>query len=574
MSKVFPGKYVGKKGAEERIFHKLRSLHSDNWCFIHSVDIARHSEKVSGEIDFVAISRSAIFTLEVKGGRISRASGAWTANGKQMEESPIKQAKDNYHALRRFLKKTAFSKLPGGHCCVWPDSEFTTSSIEWHPFSIIDKHGIDDMLKSLQAAETGFRNEAERLGRATPTLSEQSFMDLCRLIQPDIAEDISAGRRIQKDRDALIKLNPSQAQVLNRFWDNPRIVVNGPAGSGKTLVAYEACKRLLREYPHWKGAFACQSIYLAKDIQLQAWKDGLSERLEVLCQETMLPFYMRKALGIDLSASHEEGLLNMNIPSYPTDPSSLNELDSTRLLDFVVVDEGQDIKNNIALLTFLNACMKRGLARCRLLWFQDDKQGIAAKLANGNSRKLYVDIPAHDVLKNCSIQNLDPINYRNPPQIAEKAEALIGIQTQHEFAANFDKQVTSIASDDPVESLGRVIMQLERQSVQDKDIVVVSVTGKSSEILAQGIKAGGKNLVYESDIFDRETGHIHPSGKIRWSRLIDVKGREFPIVILIDLPDFKDDFDKYLMYVALTRANSAIYALGTQAQLESANLTP
>ena len=573
MGKVFPRKYIGKKGAEERVFHKLLSLHSDNWHFFHSVDIARHPEKVSGEIDFVAISRSALLTLEVKGGRIARTNGVWHANGKEMDESPIKQAKDNYHALRRFLKKNGFSKLPGGHCCVWPDSEFKTSSIEWHPSSIIDKHGVDDILGSLQSAERHFRDEAERLGRETPTLPEQSFIELCQLIQPDVVADISADKKIQADRETLIELSHSQYKILDRIFDNPRLVVSGPAGSGKTLIAYEACKRLLRQNPHWKGAFACQSIYLAKDIQLRVWKDGIDDRLEVLCQDTMFPFYTRNARGTDLSDQPGGSILNIKIPGYAVDPSSLQEIDSTKLLDFVVVDEGQDIKNNLALLTLLNACTKRGLAKCRLLWFQDPNQAIAEKLSSGNSRKLYVDILEHDVLKDCFKYNLDPINYRNPTQIAEKAEKLLGIHTEHRFNGNFDRQITKMISDNPVEVLGRLIMQLERESVQDKDIVVVSVTGKSSAILAQAVKIGGKYLAYESDVYDRETGHMHPCGHVRWSRLLDVKGREFPVVILIDLPDFRDTFDKYFMYVALTRANSAVIAIGTQEQLESANLT-
>lgn len=572
MAKVFPAKYVGKKGAEERVFHKLLSLHSDNWHFFHSVDIARHPEKVSGEIDFVAVSRSALITLEVKGGRITRTNGIWHANGREMDESPIKQAKDNYHALRRFLKKNGFSKLPGGHCCVWPDSEFKTSSIEWHSSSIIDKHGFDELLRSLESAERHFREEAARLGRETPTLTEQSFIDIYELIHPDVVADISADKRIQADRKTLIELSLSQSRLLDRIFDNPRLVISGPAGCGKTLIAYEACKRLLRQNPHWRGAFACQSYYLAKDIQLQVWKDGISDRLEVLCQDTMFSFYARNALGIDLG-DHPGEILEIKPPGYAEVPSSLPGIDSSKLLDFVVVDEGQDIKHNLALLTFLNACTKRGLAKCRLLWFQDPNQAIAEKLSSGNTRKLYVDILEHDVLKDCFNYNLDPINYRNPTQIAEKADKLLGIHTEHSFSGNFDRQITTIVSDNPVEVLGRVIMELERESVQDSDIIVVSVTGKSSSILDQTVKIGGKNFGYESDIYNRETGHIPPTGHVRWSRLIDVKGREFPVVILIDLPDFRDKFDKYFMYVALTRANSAVIAIGTQEQLESANLT-
>jgi hypothetical protein len=43
---------------------------------------------------------------------------------------------------------------------------------------------------------------------------------------------------------------------------------------------------------------------------------------------------------------------------------------------------------------------------------------------------------------------------------------------------------------------------------------------------------------------------------------------------MLDLPDFKDPFDKHFMYVALTRANSLVIALGTREQLLAAKLDP
>ena len=574
MSQIYPVKYRGKINAEARVYQQLKDLRSSHWRFFHSVDIARHSVKKSGEIDFVAISRSALFTLEVKGGKLTRRNGTWLANGKEMDESPITQATDNYNALRRYLKKAKLPMLPGGHCCVWPDTLLETHSMEWHQSSIIDKRGMNDLLRALETAEQHFRDEATRLGKPTPTLSEAAYTALCESILPDIVQPLSAGQGVEADKSELVELNRSQSRILDRIFDNPRIVISGPAGSGKTLVAYEACKRLLRENPHWRGAFACQSIYLAKDIQLKVWEDRISDRLEVLNEETMYPFYTRNARGIDLSAQEPGSALTIKIPGYAVDPSSLKEIDSKRLLDFVVVDEGQDIANNIALLTFLNACTKRGLAKCRLLWFEDTQQAIAAKLASGNRRKLYVDLLDHDVLKDCFRYRLDPINYRNPAQIAGKAEKLLGITTEHVFDGNIDPQVTSWVTEDPIEALGRAIMQLERQGVREKDIMVISITGKSVGILEKGLRAGGKNLSYESDVFDQSTGRHHPAGHVRWSRLIDVKGREFPAIIMLDLPDFKDPFDKHFMYVALTRANSLVIALGTREQLLAAKLDP
>lgn len=48
---------------------------------------------------------------------------------------------------------------------------------------------------------------------------------------------------------------------------------------------------------------------------------------------------------------------------------------------------------------------------------------------------------------------------------------------------------------------------------------------------------------------------------IRAFNLIEAKGREFPIVILCDVPMMENDFDRNFMLVAVTRAKAKLYVL-------------
>jgi hypothetical protein len=568
MAKIYPEKYVGKEGAEKRIFEKLRGLNSTQWTFFHSVDIARHSEKRSGEIDFIAVSRTALFTLEVKGGRISRRSGVWDANGHEMEESPVKQALQNYHAFDKYLKRSKLPRLPGGHCCVWPDVAFETTTGEWEITCIIDKGGSEMLFDSLQKAENHFRDEATRLGRPTPTLSEVEYQRLCGAILPDVIETTPPSKAINLDKAELIRLSESQIGVLDRIEDNPRMVISGPAGSGKTILAYEACKRLLRTHPNWKGAYACQSYFLAKDIQLRAWKDGLDDRFTVLSEETMMAFFLKNAHGVDFDSDLIRGKnLTCNLPGYQTSPDKNKDVNSSQLLDFLVVDEGQDVRRNILLTTLLNACTKRGLKECRLMWFEDTDQSIAEKLATGTRLNAYVDFVDGDPVSNCFKYKLDPINHRNPKPISDRSARLIGVKTTSGFTGSIENAIQLHETPSPIEALSGIIMELTRKSICDSDIVVVSVSGKSIDQL-RGILVGSKRLVYEPELYDKDSGYCLQPDQIRWSRLIDIKGREFPVVILVDLPDFNDPFDKYLAYVAMTRANSMLIGVGSESQLK------
>jgi hypothetical protein len=568
MAKIYPEKYVGKDGAEKRFFEQLRSLNSTQWTFFHSVDLSRHAEKRSGEIDFIAVSRSALFTLEVKGGRITRRNGTWYANGEEMHESPIKQAINNYYAFDKHLKKSRLPRLPGGHCCVLPDISFETKSSEWESSCIIDRKACANLGDALQAAENHFRDEAARRNHPTPTLTEEEYKRLCGDIMPDVIENIPTNKALEQDKSELIQLSQNQLGVLDRIEGNPRMVISGPAGSGKTVLAYEACKRMLRENPQWKGAYVCQSNFLAKDVDRRLMQDCLGERLVILTLESMAGFYFVNGLGLDPnSAALKNEPIKLNFVRHGYAPEQQPGINADKLLDFVVVDEGQDIRNSHLILTMLNSCIKKGLHNCRLMWFQDLDQSIAHKLASDSQRRMYSDFIDPDPLANCFQYKLDPINYRNPVDIANKSANLIGLKTKSAFAGNIGKSVNLIKSAEPLSELSGIIKKLSEEGVRDSDIVIVSVTGQSSQKISSGLRAWGKALAYDTEEFDRKAPRIHPKDTILWSRLIDIKGREFPVVILIDLPYFEDPFDKYLMYVAMTRANSLLIAVGSESQL-------
>jgi hypothetical protein len=67
-----------KSVAERKIFELIKkdSLLSECTCF-HSLGLARHQNKIYGEIDFVLLSEGGIFCLEVKRGGIKREKDVW-----------------------------------------------------------------------------------------------------------------------------------------------------------------------------------------------------------------------------------------------------------------------------------------------------------------------------------------------------------------------------------------------------------------------------------------------------------------------------------------------------------------
>ena len=100
-----------------------------------------------------------------------------------------------------------------------------------------------------------------------------------------------------------------------------------------------------------------------------------------------------------------------------------------------------------------------------------------------------------------------------------------------------------------------------------REVMIVSVTGKSAGILsgAKGVYEFG--LSYEADVYTSDSIDQLPEKTVRWSRLFDIKGREFPVIILIDLPDLSSETGRAQAYVASTRATSLLFILGEDAEL-------
>src|SRR3712207_3253289 len=94
MALMFPDQIPDphRSHAESRIFKRLRDQTPHDWYALHSVGLASHPDKPWAEIDFVLITESGVFCLEVKGGVIEHIGGKWSTNGKPLKESPYAQA--------------------------------------------------------------------------------------------------------------------------------------------------------------------------------------------------------------------------------------------------------------------------------------------------------------------------------------------------------------------------------------------------------------------------------------------------------------------------------------------------
>lgn len=241
-----------QSNAERKVFGLLEETDLGPYAVAyHSLNLAEHDYKVSGEIDFLIVTPASILVLEVKGGGIAFREGIWRYTdryGKEhrSSEGPFRQAESAMHSLRRRLvdrfSEQEVRGLRFGFAVVFPDDDFSVESPEWSQRVVLDARRL--RRKESLERELAEINEywAEKVGRRRDV--EIPFLDrIKRFLRPDFDLVPSLAHRADQLDVAMERLTEEQYHQLDLIEDTPRIICEGGAGTGKTFLALETAKR-------------------------------------------------------------------------------------------------------------------------------------------------------------------------------------------------------------------------------------------------------------------------------------------------------------------------------------------
>lgn len=230
--------------AERRLARLLRQLNSDpDAVAFHSVKLRSHAYKQQAEADFVILWKGVVVVVEVKGGGVKKHDGVWysidrRSDWHKLSSSPIEQAQTAAFALRKILREEGVGWFPHEAIVVTPDIDSPPQSVEWHSTHWLAK---DDMniagLGAALDAVVGYARQApsnQKLARPAD-LRTRLFGEFTRV--PVI--DAQRGAVIEEQNRA----TAGQARVLASLARNPRVLVYGGAGTGKSVVLAEGAKQ-------------------------------------------------------------------------------------------------------------------------------------------------------------------------------------------------------------------------------------------------------------------------------------------------------------------------------------------
>lgn len=544
--------YMGeeiKSNAERKMYDVLQELNLKNACVLHSLGLPRHRSKIYGEIDFVVVCERGVACLEIKGGRVECRDGQWTfidryGTERVKPEGPFAQVTGNMFSLRDILKKRFegnphMKNILMASGVVFPDITFHSDSQEIIPEIIYDctTEDISEYMNQV------FDYWQQRQHREPSKLSPSDIREVVQFLRADFCFIPSLNDRLEQVEQKLVRLTKEQAQLMQALGMNDHLIVEGGAGTGKTLLAAEFARRQLEQ--------GTRVLYLTynKNLAHHVMRSlPETDQLKVVNIHALFGEYV----PVDVEELQKDPqkyfaqILPERFYDYISEKQSTDPDAADMQYDLLIMDEGQDILKPLYLYS-LDCLLKGGLDHGKWAVFYDEKQNIY--------NPEYQD--GMDILRSYSHTKFCLfVNCRNTVQIGTYSAKASGV-TFAEFMRENGEEVGKISYEDEKDFGGKIkeIMKTLREGkVSPGDITFLSPKKYQNSKLAT-LKLTVNEL--------RDDFKPDPSVPV-FATIQGFKGLDAKVVILCDVEALRRETFSQYIYLAGTRARTLLYIVGTK----------
>lgn len=500
---------------ERKLYAALKAQLPDGWRAWHSLRLRSAGYRES-EGDFViAVPKLGILVVEVKGGRIELTGGRWLQNGRELDVAPRQQAQGFVRALAAAIQARGLKAPPWEIVCAFPDTAFSDGPTAG------DVAGLVIGERELAWIGRTLPELAERALGNRPPPTHDSWIDRVHELWGETwVPRVCLADRVD-DADRLrIALDEEQLAILDIAGDNSRALVEGGAGTGKTVIARELMRRHARN--------GKRTLYLCfTDALAAAMQRGLgTERTKGPMHAAAIRRYARDLV---VTSGHvtppptrefwDEVVLQAACDALPP---------MDQRPDLVVVDEAQDLEPSDWLLV-------EALVGDRGLWaFADPRQ----QFWRGR------EVPDRMFATAARLKLKQ--QHRNPAELASFA---LGYVDETLPRKRPDLSVVRLGIAREGEVLDRVRHELDvlrKDGARAEDIAVLSLAGRDKSKLV-GLERLGSHRLALADAADAPTCTIADT-------FLRFKGLDRPIIVITELVQGSTMRYETRMHIALTRA--------------------
>lgn len=547
--------YKNKSPGEETIFNMLKEdPATKDWLVFHSLSLYKHVNQEMGEIDFlIVIPDKGILVVEVKAHHhIKYQDGKWYL-GKQDQNGelrgPFKQAKDAMFSLKNYLreKHSYYENLEFYSLVIFTHCNFEQNTIEWGRHEYInclelEKSSISNLLLNFIKISDKNKIEAKankyEKNKSTITLKKINA-EYCKkikdLLRPNFETPLSNELIINNIKKELIKFTSEQIDAIDAIINNPRLLFNGSAGTGKTFIAIEVALRKAIEGKKVLFITFNRLIneYIAK--KLSSYTNINVITIDKLFREQF------KTIRDDLSREERENLIA--------------DLVVNDKYDFLIVDEAQDLLNDELNLLFLEQYLDGAFKGGNWNIYGDFKlQSIYSLRNEADAFKEILDEFAgknnyftYELTKNC----------RNPENTVRKVLDLLSIGAPYKSYLRVNPSIGNTElhcykdDSDFLKIINEVITSVKRKGFKNKDIIILTFT----KFKGSGLERVRNNEKLKVQKFDWGINDI------RYSTLYKFKGLEAPIIIITDVDKLASEYAIKKLFTGASRATDSVYFL-------------
>lgn len=549
-------------GGEKWVYRQLAADEArSDWVVLHSQDIPLHRRQMEGEADFIVVAPGlGVLVIEVKGcGRVTVTDDRWVYDGhfESKHRSPFKQASEAMYSVRDsvWAERTQLKDVLFWSAVCFPFTSFPQQSREWAPWQIIDESRLAEgtLGECVEAVLEQARGRAAELRKpwffraeaaGEPTLAQRD--EIVRILRPDRELCGSPQARAKRIDLEIRQFTETQLGALDKMDSNKRVIFDGPAGTGKTVLALEAARR--------GHAAERRVLLLCFNRPLAEW---LREQAAGVAETTTIDDYMVRAARIPAGSSlfDEKDFWDVTLPQLASDAL----LERSGDYDELVLDEAQDLLRD-QFCDVLDLSLRGGLKKGRWRMFGD----FAHQAIYDEPVDLVAFCERED--EACTVYQLDE-NCRNSPAIAALACAGGGI------AGGYKKVMRSDDDADP--EVHYYSTPEEQAALLREYLEALGEAGFKGPQVAILSTRGDKRCIAQSLTSQPWCDRIAPlmresaqgpvpdlrANKIRYASIHRFKGLEAHAVVLTDFERLKKAYDRNLFYIGATRATQRLVVL-------------
>lgn len=543
-------------GSEVPVYVALRDNLADDFTVLHSFPWLRpwrdQGALAEGESDFVVLHRRyGLLVLEVKGGRGIRYSGRkWyrsSFHGEREFKDPFNQAQRNMHALVDIVEERSGNRLgrrdfTHGYAVVFPHVDYDGVPPPHADRAIIISRR--DLIYIDRSVLTAFK--AWGTYRWELSISQYNIL-LHDCLMPKFRIIRRIGPDISSATEKLMELTEQQAQVFEGLYAQNRVLVEGVAGSGKTFLALDRANAFARTGK--RTLFVCFNSALATWLRRQVQEDprtGGHRSFLVIRNYHALAKELADSAGIGFKPASGGQLTSQFWDEEVPDllDQAVLEHDARGKdvrFDALVIDEAQDFSESWW-YTLTESLIRN--YNSPIYAFMDPNQSLRGE----------VESPPIVLQTTFRLS----MNCRNTRKIATASASLLNLKSRSFTRSPLGAALRILRARSVGQQKGLIIRELKRllskQDLTPQQVVLIGPRSMAKGSLSDVRTVSRVPLTADADAWRNGYGVLVTTSR-------SFKGLEADVVLLYDLAEFGNLFQRKDLYVACTRAKFLLIAI-------------